>query len=142
MFYVVLSSIFTFVIIIQVSQLCAYNKIIRHRCRTYLELHYITTGRSANQARPHIPGVLVQNAHISGVLVVVHYLRGESKHRATQCGFGILPQHTTTTGSILGNRSESARLGLCVQDVEINRLGTDVVVNRTDSCILSPPLSC
>lgn len=47
--------------------------------RMYLELHDISTCRRSNQARAHILGVLVQYAHISWVLVVIHHLQAKTQ---------------------------------------------------------------
>lgn len=50
------------------------------RCRMYLELHDISTGRRSNQTRAHILGLLVQYAHISWVLIVIHHLQAKTQN--------------------------------------------------------------
>lgn len=47
--------------------------------RLYLQLHDITTGWRSYQTRAHILGMLVQYAHISGVLVVIHHLQANTQ---------------------------------------------------------------
>lgn len=54
----------------------------RSFCRwppAYLKFHNIATGWCTHQSSPHIPGVFVQRAHVSGVFIMVHNLRKRSQ---------------------------------------------------------------
>lgn len=123
--------------------------------RMYLELHDISTGWCPNQTRAHILGMLVQHAHVSWVLIVIHHLQAKTQRTCGQT-LGLHPQswdgftkasreslfHASFPGGSLSGEQQCRRYTrlssvCCVSKIKINWNKLIKAGFRSQHCILS-----